>query len=431
MFLLYDLLIAIAALFLLPVAFIKGLSTGRAVESLLERLAIYSSGSLQPLAGRQIIWIHAVSVGEVNAATPIISELKKRYPDSALVLSGITLTGRQIAESLSGVDMSIFFPVDLPYFTRRAFRKIKPNLIVLMETELWPNFILTAAAEGVPLALANGRISERSFSRYQRFSRTVSLLLQSFSSISAQDEDCAHRFIALGARDSAVSVSGNVKFDALVPPCSEEQSNDLQTLLPLNEYVWVAGSTHPGENEQVLQAHRTLLEKGIPSFLILAPRHPERFDSVAEMLKRKSVSFIRRSEMGIKPIDPETVQMLLLDTLGELNRIYRFADVVFVGGSLIEEGGHNLLEPAQLGKPVIFGPHMFENRETARLILNGNGGRQVLDEQELAATLELLFEDIALRSELGGNAQRLVGENSGATLKTLQRMEPYLMGPHE
>ncbi len=425
--LLYDLIIVCAALFLVPYGFLKGLPQRLAVRGTLERFAHYPRAVKKQLHGKRLILVHAVSVGEVIAATPLIKKLKAERPDHFIVLSTTTFTGRQVAEQIAELDLLVFFPLDLGFIMRRFLRRLNPCLVLIVETELWPNFLRLIRRRKIPLLLVNGRISKRSFSRYRRIRFLIRPMLLAFSGFCMQDNICARRIRSLGANEELVSVTGNVKFDVAASGGDRSGLVRLAKIVNPSAFVWVGGSTHSGEDEMLLDCHRQLLKKGIPSFLVLAPRHPGRFDAVAELLNKSETAYFRRSA-GQGRVSHEDYTVLLLDSMGELELAYELADVVFIGGSLVPVGGHNLLEPARCSKPVLHGPYMTNFLEITRLLSKAGASRRVADQADLLMNLEQLFSDQPLRSKMGHNGQLMVERNAGATLKTFERIRPFLRG---
>lgn len=304
------------------------------------------------------IWVHAVSVGESIAAAPMIRELMVRYPDLPVTVTCMTPTGSERIRALFGDSVQhCYLPYDLPWAAARFLNRVRPKLAVVMETELWPNHIHQCAQRDIPVALANARLSERSARGYARFAGLTAPMLAELSLIAVQTEAEAQRFRRLGARAECVAVTGSIKFDLSVDPQLSVKAEALRRQWQASERpVWIAASTHAGEDEIALDAHRQLLAMYPDALLILVPRHPERFASVYELCCKSGFSTVRRSQ-GEAP-EPGT-QVLLGDTMGELLFLYALADVAFVGGSLVATGGHNLLEPAALGKPVLTGPHLF------------------------------------------------------------------------
>ncbi|WP_020675693.1 3-deoxy-D-manno-octulosonic acid transferase [Geopsychrobacter electrodiphilus] len=428
--LLYDILTVMVALVLLPYGILKGLPYGLAVRGTLERFAHYPRSVKKLLREKRVILIHAVSVGEVLAAVPLIRKLKSEHPQHFLVLSTTTFTGRHVAAQIEEIGLLVFFPLDLGLIMRRFMRRLHPELVLIVETELWPNFLRLIRRRNIPLLLVNGRISKRSFSRYRRVRFLVRPMLKAFTAFCMQDNICARRIKALGAAEKRVLVTGNVKFDVASNLSEHAAAPELQKILAPGGYVWVGGSTRTGENEILLDCHRQLLERGIPSFLVLAPRHPRRFDAVADLLNKSNVAFVRRSEWLLSP-PPLGYSVLLLDTMGELDQVYELAEVVFVGGSLVPLGGHNLLEPARSGKPVLHGPHMANFMEIAKLLKEAGASQRVDNPEDLLLQLELLYADPALRTKMGSNGRMMIEKNAGATLKTLEQIRPLLRSPDE
>ncbi|PKM25430.1 MAG: 3-deoxy-D-manno-octulosonic acid transferase, partial [Gammaproteobacteria bacterium HGW-Gammaproteobacteria-12] len=310
------------------------------------------------------IWVHAVSVGESIAAAPMIRALQARYPDLPITVTCMTPTGSERIQALFGESVQhCYLPYDLPWAAARFLDRAQPRLAVVMETELWPNHIHQCARRGIPVALANARLSERSARGYARFAKLTAPMLAELSLIAVQTQTEAQRFLDLGARPGCVEVTGSIKFDLKIDAELLQRADALrQHWQATTRPVWIAASTHAGEDEIILAAHRQLLGKHPDALLILVPRHPERFNSVSELCLGQDLTTRRRSTgEAVQAGD----QVLLGDTMGELLFLYALADIAFVGGSLVANGGHNLLEPAALGKPVLSGPHLFNFLEIA------------------------------------------------------------------
>jgi 3-deoxy-D-manno-octulosonic-acid transferase len=372
------------------------------------------------------IWIHAVSVGEVQASVALVTTLHERYPAIPLVVTTLTPTGASRARALfKDVAHVRYIPFDLPGSVRRFFNRIQPQLAVIFETELWPNLYHECGRRRVPLVLASARISERSVGRYRRLGALFRDALARGVVIAAQGEGDANRFRSLGADPDHTHVMGNVKFDFSVP--ADIVSRGLQLR---DEYaaasrpVWVAGSTHDGEEQMILEAHRAVRETHPRALLVLAPRHPNRFKDVAQSLQRAQVRFARRSEKA----GQATADVLLVDTLGELLDFYAAADVAFVGGSLVPIGGHNLLEPAALGKPILTGPYNTNGEEIARLLVARGAAAVVHDAAELGGQVTTLLSDPQRRARMGELGRDCVDSNRGALAKLLGLIEPLLRG---
>ena len=328
-----------------------------------------------PRPGRPCGWIHAVSMGESIAAAPIVDGLRRLVPDLPLVMTTVTETGaRVVTERFAGAVDHRFFPLDLPGAARRAVESINPAFVVCMETELWPNILRTLARRGIPVMIANGRVSDRSYPRYRAVRRLLRSVLADVRVFAMQSDEDARRILALGASPERVFVTGNIKHEAL--PDAADAAERWQRLLGLGPSTprWIAGSTHRGEEEIVLDAHGRL-RAGLPNArLLIAPRHPERASEVVELVRRRGLGVVRRSEL---PRDRRADTVIVVDTVGELASMYSVSDVVFVGGSLVPGGGHNLLEPALRRKPVLFGPHTANFRESAALLLGEIGRAHV------------------------------------------------------
>jgi 3-deoxy-D-manno-octulosonic-acid transferase len=338
------------------------------------------------------IWVHAVSVGESIAAAPMIRELMALYPQLPITVTCMTPTGSERIKALFGDTVQhCYLPYDLPWAASRFLNRLQPKLAVVMETELWPNHIHQCARRGVPVALANARLSERSARGYARFAGLTAPMLAELSLIAAQTRAEAERFRGLGARDSCVQVTGSIKFDLNIDPALPERASQLrQQWAAQSRPIWIGASTHAGEDEILLGAHRLILAEQSDALLILVPRHPERFRSVYELCSKQGFSTVRRSLA--EPPEANT-QVVLGDTMGELLFLFALADVAFVGGSLVPTGGHNLLEPAALGKPVVTGPHLFNFLDIAAQLRDAGALAEINDAPELASTIAAFWSD--------------------------------------
>ncbi|MGB8924813.1 MAG: lipid IV(A) 3-deoxy-D-manno-octulosonic acid transferase [Pseudomonas sp.] len=376
----------------------------------------YGMPSLQPGG----IWVHAVSVGESIAAAPMIRALLQRYPQLPITVTCMTPTGSERIQALFAHEPRIqhcYLPYDLPCAAARFLDRARPKLAVIMETELWPNHIHQCARRGIPVALANGRLSERSARGYGRFSKLTAPMLAEMSLFAVQTEAEARRFRDLGARPETVEVTGSIKFDLTIDPQLLQRASELRgQWQALERPVWIAASTHEGEDEVVLNAHRRLLANYPNALLILVPRHPERFNSVFELCQREGFATVRRSTGASVETD---TSVLLGDTMGELLFLYALADSAFVGGSLVPNGGHNLLEPAALAKPVICGPHLFNFLDIAAQLREAGALAEVDDAEGLAVEVQRLFElprDAQRMAEAGLAVMR---RNQGALQRLL------------
>lgn len=376
--------------------------------------------------GGASIWVHAVSVGEVQAAAALVLDLVARHPQIPLVVTTVTPTGAARARALFGERVEIrFMPFDLPGAVRRFFVRVQPRLAVIFETELWPNVYHECRVRRVPLVLASARISARSVRRYRRVFGLFEETLAAAVVIGAQAPADAERFRSMGAPAAATHVTGNIKFDFTVPDAVIARGRELKQLHAAHRPVWVAGSTHGGEEEILLDAQRRLQSVHPDALLILAPRHPPRFPEVAQWLAREQVKFVRISER--RACDADT-SVLLVDSLGELLDCYAAADAAFVGGSFVPVGGHNLLEPAALGRAVLSGPYYSNSEEIAQLLIARGVLAVVHDAPQLVARLGELLSNEAERARIGTLARDSIADNRGSLAKLLRLIEPLLAG---
>ena len=427
LYLIYDILLFLSIPIIVPFYLFRYLRKGRLRKGVGERLGFLRGEKKSLLAGHDTIWVHAVSVGETMAARPLLKALKARYPRHRIVLSTVTETGQGVGESIGDVDLCIYFPFDFRFSVNRLLKTIRPSLIVVVETEIWPNFLRCARLLDIPVVLANGRISDKSFGGYRRFAWVFRSVLPNFSALCMQTEEDARRIVAIGAPPTRVSVTKNLKYDLPVLIASDERKAELRSTyrIPCGIPVFTAGSTHQGEEEALLIAFRALLDEGRELFLVLAPRHPERAEEVSALLERMGIPFTRRSSLSARARDFHSGEALLLDSVGELMGIYSLSDLVFVGGSLAPVGGHNLLEPASVGVPVLFGPHMNNFREIASKILSNAAGVQVREASLLPSVVRGLLDNPAARAEMGGNGARLLVENRGATERHMEIIRTF------
>lgn len=369
-------------------------------------------------------WIHAVSVGESATAAPLVKAIHRRWPELGLVVSTITPTGaRIVADRLGGIAAHRYFPIDLPQAVGRTLDAARPRFFIAIETELWPNFLRALAARRVPAMIANGRISDRSFRRYLLVRQLMRHVLADVTVFAMQSDEDARRIVALGAPPGRVVVTGNLKSDAAPaadPP--EAVWRDRLGLAP-EARLFVAGSTHRGEEEPVLDAFLGARARCPGLTLLLAPRHPERADEVEALIRARSLTAVRRTRL---PAERAPGAVVLLDTVGELAGLYALAEVVFVGGSLVPVGGHNMLEPAMHGKPVLYGPHTSNFREGAAQLERTGGGLVVKDELELDRELTRLLEDRDLARRMGNAAREAFGAGQGAVAATLELIARHL-----
>ena len=430
MYMLYDLALCLSAVVLVPYYLLRGLRYGKTRRGIRERLGWFDPGQLDVLAGRKVIWVHAVSVGETRAAVPLLKALRHRYPDAALVISNVTETGRAIARELRDVDLCLFFPFDLSWAVRRVLRQVNPSLVLIIETELWPNFLRHLRNSNVPVLLVNGRFSDRSFPRYLMGRRLFRPLLKMLTAFCMQSRKDAQRARRIGAPPARVHVTGNLKFDvaAKVPDAQGRQRLRETLRLPEDVPIWVAGSTHAGEEELVARICRELATAGVPQLLILVPRHPERARQIGDMLSGQGLAWALRSELGSRVESLRANEVLLVDSIGEMLNFYTVADLVFVGGSMVNVGGHNILEASLLRKPVLFGPHMHNFKEISALVLSCGAGFQVDSEADLKRRIQQLLSDPLLSREMGAHGYQLLAEHAGATARTLDVIDEVWEG---
>ncbi|WP_439850438.1 lipid IV(A) 3-deoxy-D-manno-octulosonic acid transferase [Pseudomonas syringae] len=366
------------------------------------------------------IWVHAVSVGESIAAAPMIRALLAQYPQLPITVTCMTPTGSERIKALFASEPRIqhcYLPYDLPWAAGRFLDHVQPRLGIIMETELWPNHIHQCARRGIPVVLANARLSERSARGYARFARLTRPMLSAMAWFAVQTEAEAQRFRDLGARPECVTVTGSIKFDLSIDPQLLERAAQLrEQWRAAQRPVWIAASTHAGEDESVLSAHRTLLTSHPDALLILVPRHPERFDSVHALCQQQGFATVRRSTA--QPVTPDA-SVLLGDTMGELLFLYALADIAFVGGSLVPNGGHNLLEPAALARPILSGPHLFNFLEIAAKLRNAGALEEVSDATTLAAVVQRLIDQPELASGMAEAGLAVMKANQGALQRLL------------
>lgn len=451
MYLAYSLLIALGVLIASPYFLFRAIQTGKYFGTLGERF-----GNLPPFVKNLpagCIWLHAVSVGEALAALTLARQLKSQFPARPIVISTTTETGQKLAnERFDFAAAIIYFPFDWAWIVRRVLRAVRPACVLIVETEIWPNFMREANRAGVPVVFVNGRISQKSFRRHQRALRWFPLFLGRFyrsvlsqaSQFLMQSESDAERIRTMGAKPERVIVTGNLKYDSPSPQETPfvkwlAKEIDLEKRRPLI----VAGSVTSGEEALVLIAFGVLQGQMRNALLVLAPRKPERFDATGQDIVESLRKFVRRSDLetyvrdgaSAQPVFTSDISVLLLDSIGELAPIYGLADAVYVGGSMVRAGGHNILEPAGFGKPPLFGEHMENFQELADTFLARGAARQVTNPEDLGVAWIELLEDDARRKKMGDAARALVEENRGATARTVgyiaNLLQPSAVGPKE
>ena len=423
MFIIYDLIFFLFVLIYLPMFLLKKkMHPGFAM-----RLGILPP-DFHPKAP---VWLHAVSVGEAVSMKQLADSLRVDFPGKDFVVSTVTATGNKIAREIASGpgDKAVYLPLDFSLIVKRVIDRADPAVFVIAETEIWPNLIRYLARKNIPVIVVNGRISDRSFKGYRRFKFLLKPLLNRISVFCVQTETDRQRLICLGMREDRIKVTGNMKFDLRIRDYTELKKDYTDYRLGLGlgpkDRLWVCASTHPGEEEILLEIYKGLLEKNPSLKLLIAPRHPERAREVEQFVIANGFKPVKVSRLSAKAnagaavpaAGPDGRGVFILDTIGQLMYFYALADVVFVGGSLVKKGGHNILEPASLGKPIVFGCHMFNFRDISRLFLDAGAGIMVSDKKQLMEQIGSLLSDDHLRSELGSRAKKFILGNQGATMR--------------
>ncbi len=373
---------------------------------------------IQVPKGQRMLWIHAVSVGEVQAAVPLVRQLRSLYPAAELLITTTTPTGtHRVRQAFDRDVCHCYVPYDLPGAVRRFLDRTHPELAIIMETELWPNMFATCRHRSIPVVVVNARLSERAVRRYQRISGLIRTMLGSVNAVAAQTVADAQRFVALGTVPENVMVTGSIKFDFEIPTGLLQDAREIRGSWGAKRPVWIAASTHEYEDEQVLDAFARVLSVLKDTLLVLVPRHPERFGKVAALCRRHGYDTALRSQ---EPSVYDTVDVLVGDSIGELLLFYGASDVAFVGGSLVPVGGHNPLEPAALGVPIVMGPHLFNFAEIGARLCSVGGARIVHSARELADAVIQLLQDRDGRQRMGQQGRRFVEQNRGALEQVLR-----------
>ena len=421
----YNLALLVALVAGAPWWLWKMATTHKYCEGLAERLGRVRT--FPDRRGRPVLWLHAVSVGEVLAVSRLVAELDRAFPEFYLLISTTTRTGQELARQRFGEERVFYCPLDLPWAVRAYLNALQPRLLILAETEFWPNLLSGCFRRSIPVVVVNARISDRSWPRYRLLKSPWRLFLSPIARVLAQSKTDAERLKAIGCLPQQVSVAGNLKFD--VRAAKEADATRLLKALAPDLRLVVAGSTLEGEESALLEARPRLLEADPRLALVLAPRHPERFASVAALLARSGVSWVKRSDWSSQPEGPSDPirpgQIVLLDTIGELASVYSLATVAFVGGSLIPAGGHNPLEPAQFGIPIVMGPN-YANFLAITEDLLAHGALRITTREDLASTLTALLQDPAAARAMGERARRVFDQQSGATDRCVEALRELL-----
>lgn len=420
MYAIYSAALTLAMLGYLPLFLARRLGRNGYGRNLVERLGRLGPG----LPPEPRCWIHAVSVGEAATAVPLVEGIRRRWPGLEIVLTTVTPTGARIARGrLDGLVTHRYFPLDLPAPVWWALRSVRPRFFIGMETELWPNFLRALRRRGIPSMIANGRVSDRSFRRYRWVRFLMARVLRDVSVFAMQSAEDARRIIALGAPPERVVVAGNLKTDLQPEEAGAKELWERLMGLRPGETVWIAGSTHRGEEEVVIDVFQRLVGHLPDLTLVLAPRHPERVPEIERLIQSRGLGWVRRSQL---PRGRTREAVILLDTIGELADLYRVAAVVFVGGSLVPVGGHNMLEPALRRKPVLFGPHTENFRESAEALLAAGAAVLVQDAGDLERAVKDLIEDPERRRQMGDVGCSAVVGRQGAAGRILDLVERFL-----
>ena len=422
MWILYDFIFLIITLVHLPVYLLR-----RKIHPGFQmRLGILPNG----LNLDRPIWIHAVSVGEVMTVKNLVRELRITYPDKKFFISTVTPTGNKIAKGITKeTDFVSYFPLDLSFIVRSVVDKVKPSFFIIMETEIWPNLISCLYRKKIPVVLVNGRLSDRSFRGYRCIKFLLKSVLNKINLFCVQTRADAERLLRLGVSRDRIQITGNMKFDIKDYTDSKKDYTDYKLKLGLesNEKLFIAASTHPGEEKIILGVYKNLFKEFPDLRLLIAPRHPERATEIANLIKRFGFEAERMGLLNPRthePTNPRTI--FILDTVGELVYFYNIASIVFVGGSLIKKGGHNILEPASLGKPVIFGPYMFNFRDIASLFLENKACILAHNREELFLNIKDLLRNPGKGTELSQRAKAIILQNQGATTRNLECISNYI-----
>ncbi len=425
---LIDLLYLLAALAYSPIFIYRAIRHKRYLSGWSQRLG--KIGRRFP--EKKCIWLHAVSVGEVNAAKTIIEELKNTFLDFEIVISTTTDTGFARATSIFGENFKVFyFPLDFSCIMLRAFHRIRPSICLMMEQEVWPNFIHFANQSNVPVIVVNGRISDKAFARYEKLKLISKIIYRKVTLILAQTEEYAQRFITIGTPEDNVIVTGSLKYDTAQITDKVDGADNLAAQLNItDERLWVAGATGPGEEKILLDVFKDLTNRQQFKDLRLAivPRKPERFDEVAQLIKDAGFDFVRYSD--IKNTDAKSsdkTPLILGDTMGDLRKFYSLAAIIFVGRSLVPMGGSDMMEAAALGKPTLFGPHAFNFRQTVDALLEDEGAVMVKDEQDLLQTMQICLTDADFAQKIAKKGRQVIKKNQGATQKTITEITKFLL----
>jgi 3-deoxy-D-manno-octulosonic-acid transferase len=421
-YILYNAVLIFVFLMSLPLLPVIALLGGRYREGLGQRLGLYSDADFRTLAGARPVWVHAASVGEVRSAASFINEIKRHLPKTKVVLSTFTATGNRIAKDLKLADVVIFLPLEVRWIVRRVLAKIEPSALIVIETEIWPNFLREAFKKGIPTLLLSGRLSARAFRKYRWLRGFFGQVARCFTAMGMQSQQDADRMVQLGAEANKIAITGSLKhISASGKPIG---NGVIETKVRRDSYLLVVGSSHRGEEEILLEVF-IALKRQFPSLqLVLAPRHPQRFVEVEKLLKTTGLGFEKKSEVNGR-IDFDK-DIMFLDTLGDLQDFYAIGDIAFVGGSLVDGGGHNLLEPAGFRKPVLFGPYMTNFASLATELKRAGGGIEVRGADDLVREISDLLNDPEKRKMVGEKAYAIAADDRGVLERSMGLVARYL-----
>ncbi len=423
MSIIYNIIFILFAFFYLPLFLFKG----KRRQGIALRFGIYPLKLVKSLSEKKNLWVHAVSVGEIMAVLPLIKQIREKHPDYRVVITTVTETGSIAAEKIKTSDeIAVFLPFDITFIIKKVIRYIAPAALIIVETELWPNLIRMIAGSGVKVFLVNGRISDNSLSRYRLIKPLLKKLLARISLLFMQTEDQKSRIISLGAEASIVTVPGNIKFDSVFSGDTlqyDEEKIRLSLCLDTHDKLFIAGSTHPGEEEIMLRSFAGLKEEFSGLRLLIAPRHIERVKEMQRLITDQGLTPVLISTLSAESPKISAEDILILDTIGQLRSLYSIAEIVFVGGSLVKRGGQNMIEPAALAKPILLGPYTYNFHDIVEMLLKNNAAITVKDTRMLTESLRRLLTGAVLRDSLGQNARQVVHSNRGATARILQSIE--------
>ncbi|NWF92536.1 MAG: 3-deoxy-D-manno-octulosonic acid transferase [Syntrophaceae bacterium] len=419
---LYNILLTFLLILSSPYFLLRGLIRKRFWKELTERIGFFPAPSF-----KWPIWVHAASVGEVFCCIPLLKRIKKEFPHCKIVLTTMTRTGNEQAKTVPEADFVFFVPIDHPLALQKAIGRVQPGLLLIAETELWPNLLRSCGEKGIPIILFNGRISEEAFRRYHFLKFFFNSYLEYISLFLMQTEEDGRRIMEIGAKIEKVKIVGNLKFDQPYPSFNQASLANMARSLRLrgDETLLIAGSTHSGEEEILVGLLKDLRRKDPNLVLILAPRHLQRLPEVEQILKKQSLSWKRRTWLSTE--EPSGVpEVILLDTMGELMNLYSLGTLTFIGGSLVPVGGHNPIEPLFFKKCVLFGPHMFHFEEVSRRLIEAGAAVQVRGREDLAFQVSRLLSDEKARKEMGEKGYQFLEKHRGATERTFEEIRPFL-----